>query len=108
MPNKTKVWDDDYAPYGTCLPGTESDWRAAYEKVMSEDEADVVLQNHQLPHQILGLPAAYNSFESIKRAYRTIVTKECKEAFGTKPDPVAEARFKVVNAAYSKMMLILA
>tara|TARA_Y100000034_G_scaffold1017_1_gene1274 strand:+ start:3175 stop:3504 length:330 start_codon:yes stop_codon:yes gene_type:complete len=105
MAKKSPVWSDDHTPYGTGTPGTATDWRHAYEEVMSEDEADSILQgNLQSPHQILGLLGPTNNEQMIKRAFRKIVKDECRAAFASNPDPRVEARFKEVHAAYSKMM----
>jgi|TARA_Y100000310_G_C20696831_1_gene826304 DnaJ-class molecular chaperone len=102
---KKTIWDNDYNAnrYGTGEPGSPSDWREVYEKVMGEDEANEVLSQTKLePHQILGV-SRDASLDAIKQAYRYIA-KECKAAFGVNPDLQAETKFKEANAAYSLMI----
>jgi DnaJ-class molecular chaperone len=98
------VWDDDHQPYGTAAPGTEADWKAAYEEVMSGEEAAGVLQDNPLaPHQILKISAEAGE-AAIKRAFRKIVSKECRAAFENDAPQDVVDRFKEVKAAYSLMM----
>ena len=106
----TSVWNNSYnqAKYGTGNPGTAADWRDAYNQTVSEEEADKVLSSgSETPHGILGLARDVKSEVVIKRAYRNLVKRECNSAFGLHPNPRAVARFKKVNAAYSKLMAMI-
>jgi len=96
------IWDDDHTPYGTGEPGTATDWKAAYDKVMSEEEADEVL-GEQDPHAVLSIRRGSTKAQ-VKAAYRKLA-KNCSDAFGTSPDEAAVEKFKKAHAAYSKLMV---
>lgn len=94
-------FDPDYAPYGhAAARGSPSDWKAAYEyRMLGEEEALNVLDKDN-PSVVLGIAPGADA-ATIKKAYRHIVTTECKDAFSINPDAKAVERFKKVHAAYS-------
>lgn len=100
-------WDPDARRYGVNKGdwGDPEQWKAAYDQRMGPGEADAVISGSgKTPYDLLGLrPGA--GWDEIKKAYRRIVMAECQGAFKVdgSVDPVAEARFKEVNAAYSSL-----
>ncbi len=103
---RRNIFDPDYRPYGVNKGayGSPAQWKQAYEERMSAGAAKQVLDEADVPSSgewaVLGVPND-SPWDVVKRAYRKLVMDNCVAAFGTSPDPQAEALFKKYNAAYS-------
>lgn len=92
---KSRVWDDDFAPYGHAeKKGNPTEWREAYNtRMMGEEEAVAVLDKDN-PYNVLGLQQGADT-AAVKTAWRQFAMKNHPDHGGD------EATFKKGLAAYS-------
>ena len=85
--------------YGTGEPGTPEDWKAAYEEVMGQAEAEQILNCGDFfgkSLEILGIVDRNSlNLDILKKAYRSLVFKVHPDYGGT------DDEFNEVCAAYS-------
>lgn len=99
MKKRSRIFDKDYAPYGTYTGarGNPDEWAAAFKARMSPEEIEQILGD-DTPWAILGIQPGATQAE-IKKAYY-------KRAMETHPDvnPGKDrSEFQKVQAAYEKL-----
>jgi len=85
--------------YGSGEPGTPEDWKAAYEEVMGQAEAEQILNGGDFFAKSLEILRICNTdsldIDILKKAYRSLVFKVHPDHGGTQEE------FERVHAAYS-------